>query len=58
MRRKKEKLNWPFDFSTAKELKEFFKNKLHDTEVFGGTYKKLTPKTSLVLQADLANSDI
>ena len=43
---------------TATELKEFFKKKLPDTKAFGGTYKKLTPRTSMMLQADLADSGI
>ncbi len=44
--------------NTAAELKEFFKNKFPETKAFGGTYKKLTPKTSDMLQADLADAGI
>jgi len=43
---------------TAEELKEFFKGKLPQTKAFGGTYKKLTDKTSIMIEKDLANAGI
>jgi len=43
---------------TAKELKAFFSDKMPNVKAFGGTYKKLTDKTSKVLKADLADAGI
>jgi len=43
----------PLRADTAAELKEFFANKLPSTNAFGGTYNKLTDRTSEMLQKDL-----
>jgi len=43
---------------TAEEFKDFFTGKMPNVKVFGGTYKKLTDKTSKMLMADLADADI
>ena len=43
---------------TTGELKGFFSGKMPNVKAFGGTYKKLTDKTSNMLMADLADADI
>ena len=48
----------PLRPDTAEELTDFFSNKLPDTKAFGGTYKRLTLKTSEIIKADLADSGI
>ncbi len=43
---------------TAAELKEFFKDKLPTVKAFGGTYKRLTKRTSDVIKGDLLDAEI
>ncbi|UCC96595.1 MAG: tyrosine-type recombinase/integrase [Phycisphaerales bacterium] len=43
---------------TAAELKNFFAGRLPDVKAFGGTLKRLTGRTALMLQADLADAGI
>ena len=43
---------------TAAELKNFFAGRLPDVKAFGGTLKRLTGRTALMLQADLADAKI
>ena len=48
----------PLRPDTAEELKNSFSSKLPNTKAFGGTYKRLTLKTSDMIKADLADSGI
>ena len=48
----------PLRAGTAAELKEFFEGKLPTAKAFGGTYNKLTDKTSKMLQNDLEGAGI
>jgi len=48
----------PLRPDTATELKEFFKGKLLTVKAFGGTYKRLTKRTSDVIKADLLDAEI
>ena len=43
---------------TAALLREFFKDKMPNAKAFGGTYKRLTKRTSDILKADLADAGI
>ncbi|MFC1635672.1 tyrosine-type recombinase/integrase [Planctomycetota bacterium] len=43
---------------TAAELKSFLAGRLPDVKAFGGTHKRLTQTTALMLQADLADAGI
>ncbi len=42
----------------AAMLKEFFGNKMPGVKAFGGTYKRLTDKTAVLLKLDLADAEI
>ena len=42
----------------VKLLKEFFKGKMVKVKAFGGTYKRLTKRTSEMIKADLAATEI
>jgi len=48
----------PLRPDTATQLKEFFKGKMPTVKAFGGTYKRLTKRTSDVIKADLADARI
>jgi len=48
----------PLRADTAAELKQFLAGKLPNVKTFGGTYKRLTDKTNLLIQADLQAAGI
>lgn len=48
----------PLRPETAEALKEFFAGKTPGAKAFGGTYKRLTPKTADMLKLDLADAGI
>jgi integrase len=48
----------PLRADAAAELKQFFADKLPNVKAFGGTYKRLTDKTHLLIQADLQAAGI
>lgn len=48
----------PLRVEMASELEDFFRGKTPNVKAFGGHYKKLTDKTSKMLQADLAEAGI
>ena len=48
----------PLRSDTAMLLKEFFKGKIPNVKAFGGTYKQLTKRTSDMIRADLAATEI
>ena len=43
---------------TAAELKNFFAGRLPEVKAFGGTHKRLTARTAMMLKADLADAKI
>ena len=48
----------PLRADTAAELRQFLAGKLPNVKAFGGTYKRLTDKTNLLIQADLQAAGI
>jgi hypothetical protein len=48
----------PLRPDTAAELQSFFAGRIPDVKAFGGTHKRLTQTTALMLQADLADAGI
>jgi len=48
----------PLRPETAAELQPFFADKLPTAKAFGGTYRRLTDKTALMIQADLEAAGI